>query len=136
MKYVTIDTNIFIRYFIKDVPEHFAAAQKLFTSIENGETRADVSILVINEIIWIVEHFYEIPRAKYLPNLLQLLALNKLRIKEVKKEVVVKILSFLENSSIDFTDAYLLFTTDPKTIVSFDKTLQKLAAHPSQTHFS
>lgn len=121
-----LDTNIFVRFLIKDIPSQFEKAQKVFEKIEKGKIKGLVSILVMDELIWILENYYEIKKEIYIPRILTLLALKNLRIMETKKELVIKILKIMEKQKIDFTDVYLSQIASSRKIISFDKGLAKL----------
>lgn len=126
MKELILDTNVFIRFLIKDVPSQFEKAQKIFEKIEKQEAKGLVSILVINEIIWILENFYELRREIYLPQLLKLLALKNIKVIEVKKNLLVRILQQMQKQKFDFTDIYLSQIAGDKKIFTFDKDFKKL----------
>lgn len=127
MKNFILDTNIFARLIIKDVPSQSEISQQLFREIEKDKIKGWVSILVIDELIWVLENYYHIERSLYLPQILNLLALKNIVIIEVKKTVIIKILTKMETTNLDFTDLYLVETAGAKKIVSFDKDLQKIA---------
>jgi len=124
MKELVLDTNIFIRYLIEDIPFQYKESRKIFEAIENGTLKGLVSILVVNETIWILENYYEIKRSVYIPKLLQIFALKNLKIIEIAKEVLSLILKSMEASRLDFTDLYLLHTSKKEKIASFDKDLK------------
>lgn len=125
MTSILIDTNIFIRFLIGDVADHQAKATEIFSAIEKGTSRGYVSLLVINEIIWIMEHFYAIDRSAYIPRLQALLALKGIKIREADKQLLMDVLNDMKTSSLDFTDLYLLRTKETMTLVTFDKKLLK-----------
>lgn len=125
MKKFSIDTNIIIRFLIKDVVKQFEEAKSFFEKIEKGKIKGVISILVINETIWVLENYYELERTIYIPQLLQLLALKNIGIKEIKKKVVIEVLEEMMKFSIDFTDLYLVKTKMEGEIMSFDKDLKK-----------
>ena len=124
MKELVLDTNIFIRYLIEDISFQYKESRKIFEAIENGTLKGLVSILVVNETIWILENYYEIKRSVYIPKLLQIFALKNLKIIEIAKEVLSLILKSMEASRLDFTDLYLLHTSKKEKIASFDKDLK------------
>lgn len=126
MSVALLDTNIFIRFFIKDIEDQFQKSFKIFERIEKGELEGLISILVINEIIWILENYYELKREVYIPELLKLLALKRMKIVEVSKDLVIKILQKMKERKIDFTDFYLSEISDTKQILSFDEDFEKL----------
>lgn len=126
MKTVHIDTNVFIRFFIEDIPDQYQQARELFETIESKETIGLISILVLNEVIWIMEHYYNLRRSLYLPKLMRLLSLPGIRIIETKKDVIVVVFEKMQSTSIDFTDVYLWCIAGNETIVSFDKDFTKI----------
>lgn len=124
MKSVILDTNVFVRFFAKDIPPQFNQSQQIIKDIEDGQLKGLISILVINELVWILERFYKIERFDFIPKILNLLAYKNINIIEIKKAVIVEVLRKMETTSIDFTDLYLMETAGDKKIVSFDKDLQ------------
>lgn len=129
MTTIIIDTNIFVRLLTQDISSQFEKAKKFFEAIEKSQQKGLVSILVINETIWIFRRYYGLKRKAFIPQILQLLALKNLNITEVKKNVIIKVLELMLKRNIDFTDAYLLCTKEDKEIFSFDEELIKTAKH-------
>jgi len=125
-KELILDTNVFLRFLIDDVTLQFREAKEIFGKIEKGEIIGRVSILVINELIWILENYYELKRKVYIPRILKLLALKNLKVIEVKKSLIVGCLEKMEKTKFDFTDIYLSLVGTKKTVFSFDKDLEKL----------
>jgi predicted nucleic acid-binding protein len=116
-----LDTNIFIRFLIHDIDDQFKKAKDILEKIEQGEVEGQVSILVINEMIWILENFYDLKRDIYIPEILKLLALKNMKIIEVSKDLIIKILEQMQENKIDFTDLYLFNIAKEKKNVSFDQ---------------
>ena len=126
MKEVYIDTNVFLRYFLNDVEDQFSKAKELIEEIESGKKVGKISILVINELIWILEKYYSIERTVYIPRILKLLLIDQMKIVEVKKEELRKILEKFQKKKYDFTDIYLSSITSPENIASFDRYFEKI----------
>lgn len=126
MKTVVLDTNVLARFLIKDVLDQYIEAERIFNQVEAQKIQAKVSILVINELIWVLENYYEIDRKVFIDQLLYLLALRNIGIIEVKKSLVVKILERMKTSTIDFTDYYLTMIAAGGQIVSFDKDIKRI----------
>lgn len=127
MKKYLIDTNIILRLLIGDIPIQYQQAKKLFKEVETGLSQAYISILVINEFIWIMEHFYEQKRLFYMPVFRQLLSLKQIHTLEIKKTVLLQLLEIFEKENLDFTDQYLLYLAKDKqmSVFSNDKLLMK-----------
>ena len=126
MKSVFIDSNNIIRLVVKDLEPQFLKAKKLMREVEQEKKQGVVSILVINEIIWILEHYYLLKRSDYIPILQALLSLKNLKIYETKKDDIFEILTKMEQKSIDFTDFYLILIAKGYEIASFDKDISRL----------
>lgn len=123
-----IDTNIFLRHLLQDIPDQSETATNIISDIENGKTTGLLSILVINELIWILEKYYSLKRSVYIPKIIKLLYLDHLKIMEVKKELIKRVLEKMLNKKFDFTDIYLKEAGKKNQILSFDKDLEKLKA--------
>jgi len=129
-KSVLIDTNFILRLLLKDIPSQFKKSRQLFKEIEDGEVFGLISILVINELIWILENFYEKERKDFIPQVLKVLSLKKIKILEIKKKDLIFILEKMMEENLDFTDLYLLYLKKQSKhdIASFDKKLLKKTA--------
>ena len=126
MTEIILDTNILLRHFLGDIPDQSQKATKIITELEESQTIGFLSILVINELIWILKRFYNLPRKTYVPQILKILQINNIKILEIKKELLIKILQNMKKREIDFTDVYLAEIANNRKIVSFDKDLQRL----------
>src|SRR5207249_11512915 len=69
---------ILLRHLVQDVPEQAAQVTNYFKQIEDGTRRARISELVIFETVFILEQFYNIPKAKIREALVLMLALRGL----------------------------------------------------------
>ena len=126
---VIFDTNVILRYLVKDSPTQLLQAQKYVEEIEQGKLKGFISILVVNEAAWVLEKYYDLEKEEYIPLLLKLLALKNFKITEVKKEVVIRTLELMQKRNIDFTDVYLLCIKGDKEIFSFDEDLRKITKY-------
>lgn len=125
MKHIIIDTNVFARYFVRDIVSQYEEDKKIFSQIEEGKIKGKVSILVIDELIWVLENYYELSRHIYIPQMAKMFSMRGIQIMETKKSVIMKILEKMQKSSLDFTDLYLSEVANGEKIVSFDRQLTK-----------
>lgn len=126
MKKSFIDSNIIIRLIVKDPQYQFLKAKEIIKEIEEEKLQGVLSILVVNEIIWILEHYYDLEREEFIPILLKLFALKNIKTHEVKKDTIINILQKMQNKKIDFTDIYLKEVGKEIQILSFDKDFEKI----------
>ena len=126
MKSKIVDSNIFLRFLLRDVEHQYIKAKEFFNQIEKGMFVGEVSILVIDEVIWALGKYYHVERKRFVPEVKKILSLRNIKIIESKKDLIFSILDRLSNSKIDFTDFYLSKIAGDKEILSFDKDFLKL----------
>lgn len=126
MKEIYLDTNVFLRYLLEDTPGQFQEAKNLIEEIENGKRRGLISILIVNELIWILEKYYNLKRNVYIPKLVKLFLIEQIRVIELKKDIIIKILEKMQSQKIDFTDMYLAHIAPAEKIFSFDQDFKKI----------
>jgi predicted nucleic-acid-binding protein len=59
-----VDTNVFIRFFIKDDSEKAKGLQRLIHRARKGELTLYIIPVVVLEIVWVLEKVYKWPRRK------------------------------------------------------------------------
>lgn len=127
MKIIIIDTNIIVRLLVRDNLSQFEQAKQIINDIEKGNSKGNISLLVIHELIWILEHYYKIKRTIFIPQILKLLSLRNIKIIEIDKSALTHVLKDFQSHTIDFTDIYLLYmvkTIHKSTLTTFDKDIQ------------
>ena len=58
-----VDTNLIVRYLVPDHERHAKAAEKLFDACDRGDVMVVVLPAVLAECVFVLESFYEHPRA-------------------------------------------------------------------------
>jgi len=101
---VFVDTNVFLRFFVKDVASHYEKARTLFEKAENGKIKLETSELVIAEIVWVLESFYGFTRKEISEVLTTLLASRNLKIASHAK--IAHAVGLYLTGNMDFIDAY------------------------------
>lgn len=126
MKICFFDTNILVRYFLRDVEEQYLKIVKVLKSIENGKSLGKLSVLVIAEAVWVLGSVYKLDRNIFIPQILDLVALKNIKIVEQDKNLVIRVLEKFEKVKFDFIDVYLSEIANQKELLTFDKDFQKL----------
>ncbi len=117
-----LDTNVIIRFLLKDHPVQSPAVKKLL------ETSDDLLLtdIAIAETVWLLTSFYKLPKEKIVEKIYQLLKINLLI---VNKSLILRTLYLFSNLNIDFIDAYFIAYAEEENlegIYSFDKDLDKI----------
>jgi predicted nucleic acid-binding protein len=101
-----LDTNIFLRHLLNDIPDQSKAARDLFVSIEQKRTLAWTSPLVIAEIIFVLENpkTDNVARADLRDQLLALVGLPNPKLE--RKQLYPRIFELYVTLPIDYVDAY------------------------------
>lgn len=119
-----VDTNIFLRHLLNDVPAQSQAAHQLITAIEQGSLLAWTSPLVVAEIIFVLENpkTHKVDRATLRDQLLPLLALAHLKLE--RKNLYPRVFELYVSHPVDYADAYhaaLLEHYGQHHLFSFDR---------------
>jgi predicted nucleic-acid-binding protein len=121
-KKVVIDTNLLVRYLINDDQKKAAAVDNLLDKAIKGELRIVVPSVVIAELVWVLESFYQL-EADAILELVEAIV-NTSGLDVTDKSTVISALRLYRNRNIDFIDAWIIeFAKERgiKTIYTFDK---------------
>lgn len=124
---IVLDTSIFVRLYTKDIKSQHKIAEKIIQNIEKGEEIGLLSILVVNELIWILQRFYNEKREFFIPFVIKTISFKNIKTIETQKKHIINALNLMLDENIDFTDSYLIQIKNKNEIASFDKKLLKLA---------
>ena len=99
-----VDTNVFLRFLTNDVPEEADAAEALFRAAEAGRITLYANPLVIAEIVWVLESFYRLERARVTEAALAVATMPGLVLPG--QDTVLLALKWYEERGVDYVDAY------------------------------
>lgn len=122
-----LDTNLLIRYFTRDDEEKAQKVLKLLKRVERGEERVITSPLVLFEIVFTLQSFYEVPREKIKELLSPVIELRGLKLSD--KEVYQSALNIYAKKNLSFTDAFnsaFAIKKGIKEIYSYDEDFDKI----------
>ncbi len=121
---IFIDTNIFLRFLIKDNDLQYKQAKELFLKAADGEVKILSSTIVFFELRWVLGSYYKLSKDQITPILYELLLL---KIEFDEKEILQKTLDLFKTSNLDLEDCYNLKFAKAKNVKSFQTFDQKLA---------
>lgn len=116
MKAETIfaDTNLFLRYLTNDIPAQANAVEKLFRQAAEGKARLITNSMVIAEIVWTLESYYQVDRVDIQNKVLAILNTSGLDIPD--SNLILKAIIWYAEKNVDFIDAYNAAWMDQKEI--------------------
>jgi predicted nucleic-acid-binding protein len=122
-----IDTNIFIRFLTDDIPEKADACENLFREAAEKNESFFTTEMVIAEIIWVLESYYELPKKEVQEMVEKILITPFLFCPQ--KDLILNALSLYGDKNIDYIDAYnasILKEQGIKEVYSYDRHFDKI----------
>jgi uncharacterized protein len=123
-----LDSNIFLRTIVNDVPAMALDCRELLFAVSSGRLEVVTSSLVLVEVSWVLQSFYKLAKADMLEMLQSMASIKGLTI--VEQTSVAMALSFYERYAIKFADcviaSYPEVSTGKTILVSYDKEFDKL----------
>ncbi len=98
------DTNLFLRYLTDDVPAQSEAVEKLFQEAVKGNRTLVTNGLVIAEIVWTLESYYNLSREEIQKRILAIL--NTPGLEVVDSEILFQAILWYVEKNVDFIDAF------------------------------
>ena len=120
---IGIDTNVFIRYIVRDNEEQALQADKILDNCTEDKT-ALINQIVLVEIIWVLKRLYKYPKNDLL-KILELILFNN-HIQVLNSEEAKNAMIEYQNGSADFSD-YFLSEINKTNKVEFTYTFDKKA---------
>ncbi|HEY9161430.1 MAG TPA: PIN domain-containing protein [Desulfomonilia bacterium] len=119
------DTNVILRYLIKDAPEHYIEADVFFDKVYEGRVNAVILECVIAECAYVLGKLYKIPRAEISEHLIELL--NYRGISNADKNDLILALKLYSLNTLDIADCIAAAKASGMNakLFSFDKDLNK-----------
>ena len=117
-----LDTNVILRFLTADPSPIYRNLYDFFKSIEIGRRRAEIKLIVLFQVLFVLKSFYQVPKAEICDGLDSLLGFKGLRMPE--KKIVRRMLALWREKSIDIVDCYLVacLESDPERVLySYDK---------------
>jgi predicted nucleic-acid-binding protein len=101
-----IDTNVIIRFLTADENSTNKNLHSFFNSIENGEMRVELKLIVLFQVVFVLKSFYKVPKEDIAEGLLTLLRYKGIIIKE--KKIVLRSLELWRKKNIEIVACYLI----------------------------
>ncbi len=101
---VFADTNLFLRYLTNDVPAQADAVESLLRRAGQKQIKLITTSLVIAEIVWTLESFYNLPREDIQSKIFAILHTPGLQVTD--SDLISNAVDWYAEKNVDFIDAY------------------------------
>lgn len=121
-----LDTNVLIRFLTFDKNKKYRKLYRFFESLERGELRAELKLIVLFQVLYVLKSFYKVPKEEIVDGLTDLIKYKGITIKE--KKVVQRALELWREKNVEIVDCYLVacLEKDAQNILySYDRDFDK-----------
>jgi predicted nucleic acid-binding protein len=118
-----VDTNVLVRHLTGGPPDQAARATRLLAQA----TQLLLPDLIVAEVVYVLESFYEVPRPRVAELVRAIVAFPTIEVAD--EPVLLRALEVYEVHRLDFADAYLLAeaeTSGVNAVASFDRSIERV----------
>jgi predicted nucleic acid-binding protein len=118
-----VDTNLLVRHLTGDPPAQAGRATRYLRQAEE----LLLPDLILAEVAYVLESFFETPRLQVAETLRAVLAFSAIRV--VDDELLLRTVELYEGHRLDFADAYLVASaerTGVGVVASFDRAIDRV----------
>ncbi len=118
-----VDTNVLVRHLTGDPPAQATRATRYL----QGADELLLPDLILAEVAYVLESFYETPRTQVAGTLRAVLAFPAIRV--VDKELLERAVEVYDVDRLDFADAYLVASAERSgvgVVASFDRAIDRV----------
>lgn len=125
VKKVFLDTNIWLRFLVRDQERQYAEVVALIQMIENGALLPYTSTIVFLELFFVLTKLYDIPPNQVQGDIENLLKLRNLTL--IEKTQFRRALLLHQQSKVKLANCLIATQLPPGVVLcSFDKEFQKI----------
>ena len=122
---IFIDTNVFLRFLLKDDPDSYEEVVKLFELVEEGKIKPYTSNIVILEIIYVLVKTLKISRTEVLRDIQDLFSMRGLTL--VEKTNTKEALKIYKQTGVKYADCLIASQVKPGIqLCTFDQEFLKI----------
>ena len=119
---VFADTNLFLRYLTNDVPAQADLVESLLHRAAKGKINLVTTSMVIAEIVWTLESYYELDKKEIQTMILGILNTDGLEV--INSDLILQAIVHYTDKNVDFIDAFnaaWMVKNDVDKIYTFDQ---------------
>lgn len=133
MKKYYLDTNVVLRFLLRDNEKYYDLARDYFRKAKSGEIEINLIPEVVLEIDYVLRGFYSLTKEEVTAILLKLIKSSYLKI--IDRELLIDALEKYQSINVDLFDIYLYHLSLSKnaSVLSFDKDFNKITKKDSRS---
>ena len=119
---VFADTNLFLRYLTNDIPAQIDLVESLLHRAAKGKINLVTTSMVIAEIVWTLESYYELDKKEIQTMILGILNTDGLEV--IGSDLILPAIVHYTDKNVDFIDAFnaaWMVKNDVDKIYTFDQ---------------
>lgn len=123
---IFLDTNIILRFILKDHPIYSPKAEEIIEKIDRGKVKVHISWPTILEVVFVLQNSIKLPKKEIAEKLLPIFHLENIDLEQ--RGLLDTIFRYYVDKNISLTDAYnatLMLKKKIKQIYSFDEDFDK-----------
>lgn len=126
MKRFLIDANALLRFLLNDIPSQKKAFEKLLQEAKRKEVALFVPQIVIFEIDFILEKYYQFSKEEIINKLKSIISTSYIQVQD--KEYFKRAIELYAQKNISFADCFLLSKAkiENAELFTFDRKIKKL----------
>ena len=128
---IFIDTNFFLRFFLKDINDQYLEAKEVFARGAKGEDVLITSLVVVFEVFWVLNSYYHYSRDQVSKTIKNMLSMTFIQITE--RQLLVKALNLYDKTGLSLGDCYNLTFAKLEKVNNFStfdsELLKKFESH-------
>ncbi len=121
-----LDTNVLIRFLTLDKNEKYKKLYTFFESLERGDMRIELKLIVLFQVIFVLKSFYKVPKEHIASGIMDLLKYKGITFKE--KKIFQRTLELWNEKNVEIVDCYLVacLEKDAQSLLySYDRDFDK-----------
>lgn len=125
MTRLVADTNILLRFLLKDNLEQFNTAREILTKVKEDKLELAIPQIVVFEIVYALDKYYGFSKVKIIDALTTIIATKNIKIQD--QSSFKRALTLFGDNNLSFVDCFLVAYSEENDakLFTFDKDLQK-----------
>ncbi|MCL5675709.1 MAG: PIN domain-containing protein [Patescibacteria group bacterium] len=123
---IFVDTNYFLRFFLRDSREQYLIVKQFFLDGASGKLKLFTSLIVLFEVYWVLKSYYGNEKNDLIKTLYKILQFTFIDLPE--RQSLEKSLIIYEKENLSLEDCYnLVYSLDSRasSFATFDKKLSQ-----------